>query len=107
VRRFSEPDRPDVLSINRGFVNIASAENIRFPNMPTSYQSSLDPNMMSRVAGFQERDNNTTEQESTPQRADPELIASTRLMSEKLDDLIDIMRKGVGYQRKISMSATA
>lgn len=52
--------------------------------------------------------NNTTlEKESTTRRADPDLIASNMLVSEKLDDLIDIMRRGVGYQRKISMSASA
>jgi hypothetical protein len=95
------------LSIARGFINIESAENIRFPEMSTAYQSSLDPEMMSRFAGQPATGNTSAVNESTAQRADPELIASNALVSQKLDDLIDIMRKGVGYQRKISMSASA
>ena len=95
------------LSIARGFINIESAENIRFPEMSTAYRSSLDPEMMSRFAGQPATDNASVEKESTAQRADAELIASNVLVSQKLDDLIDIMRKGVGYQRKISMSASA
>jgi hypothetical protein len=95
------------LSIARGFINIESAENIRFPEMSTAYRSSLDPEMMSRFAGQPVTGNTSAVNESTAQRADPELIASNALVSQKLDDLIDIMRKGVGYQRKISMSASA
>ena len=95
------------LSIARGFINIESAENIRFPEMSTAYRSSLDPEMMSRFAGQPATGDASVEKESTAQRADAELIASNVLVSQKLDDLIDIMRKGVGYQRKISMSASA
>ena len=95
------------LSIARGFINIESAENIRFPEMSTAYRSSLDPEMMSRFAGQPATGDASVEKESTAQRTDAELIASNVLVSQKLDDLIDIMRKGVGYQRKISMSASA
>ena len=109
LRGFSAPDDSQGgLSINRGYVNIASAENITFPQMPTAYQSSLDPDMMSKLSTLATaKDNTVPEQQSIIQRADPELIASNVLMSQKLDDLIDLMRKGVGYQRKISMSASA
>jgi hypothetical protein len=76
--------------------------------MPTAYQSSLDPDMMSKLSALSTATGNTSsEQQSTTQRADSELIASNALVSQKLDDLIDLMRKGVGYQRKISMSASA
>jgi hypothetical protein len=95
------------LLIARGFINIESAENIRFPEMSTAYQSSLDPEMMSRFAGQPATGNTSAVNESTAQRSDAELIAANVLVSQKLDDLIDIMRKGVGYQRKISMSASA
>ena len=75
--------------------------------MSTAYRSSLDPEIMSRFAGQPATGDASVEKESTAQRTDAELIASNVLVSQKLDDLIDIMRKGVGYQRKISMSASA
>ena len=108
-RSFSGPEGAQGgLTIDRGYVNIASAENITFPQMPTAYQSSLDPDMMSKLSALSTATGNTSsEQQSTTQRADSELIASNALVSQKLDDLIDLMRKGVGYQRKISMSASA
>jgi hypothetical protein len=93
-------------NISQGFINVNSANNIRFPEMPTSYKSSLDPDMMSKVAGL------STVRETKPEPVsmtprDSELIASNALVSQKLDDLIDIMRRGVGYQRKISQVANA
>jgi len=74
--------------------------------MPTSYKSSLDPDMMSKVAGLPTvRETKPESMSMTPR--DSELIASNALVSQKLDDLIDIMRRGVTYQRKISQVATA
>jgi hypothetical protein len=93
-------------TVNRGYVNIASVENIGFPQMPTSFRTSLDPDMMSKVAGVATSRETKTEPVSATPR-DAELIASNVLVSQKLDDLIDIMRKGVGYQRKISQVANA
>jgi len=93
-------------SVSRGYVNIASVDNIRFPEMTTSYRTSLDPDMMSRIAGFANTRETTTETASTALR-DSDVIASNALVSQKLDDLIDVMRKGVGYQRKISNQAYA
>ena len=93
-------------SVSRAYVNIASVDNIRFPEMTTSYRTSLDPDMMSRVAGFANTRETTTETASTALR-DSDVIASNALVSQKLDDLIDVMRKGVGYQRKISNQAYA
>ena len=93
-------------SVSRGYVNIASVDNIRFPEMTTSYRTSLDPDMMNRVAGFANSRETTTETASTALR-DSDLIASNVLVSQKLDDLIDVMRRGVGYQRKISNQAYA
>jgi len=93
-------------NISQGFINVNSANNIRFPEMPTSYKSSLDPDMMSKVAGLPApRDTKPEPVSMTPR--DSELIASNMLVSQKLDDLIDIMRRGVGYQRKISQVATS
>jgi hypothetical protein len=91
-------------SVSRGYVNIESVDNIRFPDMLTSYRTSLDPDMMSRVAGFPTTRETTTETASTALR-DSDLIASNALVSQKLDDLIEVMRRGVGYQRKISQVA--
>jgi hypothetical protein len=87
-------------TVNRGYVNIASAENIGFPQMPTSFRSSLDPDMMSQIitAGFSTARETTTE--STTTQRDSELIAANVVVSQKLDDLIEIMRKGVGIQDK-------
>jgi hypothetical protein len=93
-------------SVSRAYVNIASVDNIRFPEMTTSYRTSLDPDMMSRVAGFPNSRETSTETESATLR-DSDLIASNVLVSQKLDDLIDVMRQGVGYQRKISNQAYA
>lgn len=92
----------DVLAatVNRGYVNIASVENIGFPQMPTSFQSSLDPDMMSQIitARLSAARETTTESTTTPR--DSELIASNVVVSQKLDDLIEIMRRGVGIQDK-------
>jgi hypothetical protein len=87
-------------TVNRGTVNIASAENIGFPQMPTSFRSSLDPDMMSQIitAGFSTARETTTE--STTTLRDSELIAANVVVSQKLDDLIEIMRRGVGIQDK-------
>jgi hypothetical protein len=74
--------------------------------MTTAYRTSLDPDMMSRVAGIPNSRETTTESASTTVR-DSDLIASNVLVSQKLDDLIDVMRRGVGYQRKISNQAYA
>jgi hypothetical protein len=93
-------------NISQGFINVNSANNIRFPEMPTSYKSSLDPDMMSKVAGLPTVRETKPEPVSMTPR-DSELIASNALVSQKLDDLIDIMRRGVGYQRKISQVANA
>ena len=94
-------------NISQGFINVNSANNIRFPEMPTSYRSSLDPDIMSsKFAGLPTPREAKTETVSATPR-DSELIASNMLVSQKLDDLIDIMRRGVGYQRKISQVATA
>lgn len=93
-------------SVSRGYVNIESVDNIRFPEMTTAYRTSLDPDMMSRVAGIPNSRETTTESASTTVR-DSDLIASNVLVSQKLDDLIDVMRRGVGYQRKISNQAYA
>jgi hypothetical protein len=125
TRRFVEPEPPVVAperrepgagarpsietfsaNISQGFINVNSANNIRFPEMPTSYKSSLDTDMMSRFAGLPTvREAKTEPVSATPR--DSELIASNALVSQKLDDLIDIMRRGVTYQRKISQVATA
>jgi len=109
IQSFSGPEgAQEGLRIDRGYVNIASAENITFPQMPTAYQSSLDPDMMSKLSALATATGNTApEQQSTTQRADSDLIASNAILAAKMDDLIDLMRKGVGYQRKISMSASA
>ena len=92
----------DVLAanVNRGYVKIASVENIGFPQMPTSFQSSLDPDMMSQIitARLSAARETTTESTTTPR--DSELIASNVVVSQKLDDLIEIMRRGVGIQDK-------
>jgi len=93
-------------NISQGFINVNSANNIRFPEMPTSYKSSLDTDMMSKFAGLPTPREAKTEPVSATPR-DSELIASNALVSQKLDDLIDIMRRGVTYQRKISQVATA
>jgi len=93
-------------NISQGFINVNSANNIRFPEMPTSYKSSLDPDMMSKVAGLPTVRETKPEPVSMTPR-DSELIASNALVSQKLDDLIEIMRRGVGYQRKISQVANA
>jgi hypothetical protein len=87
-------------TVNRGTVNIASAENIGFPQMPTSFRSSLDPDMMSQIitAGFSTA--RETTKESTTTLRDSELIAANVVVSQKLDDLIEIMRRGVGIQDK-------
>lgn len=87
-------------TVDRGYVNIASAENIGFPQMPTSFRSSLDPDMMSQIitAGFSTARETTTE--STTTLRDSELIAANVVVSQKLDDLIEIMRRGVGIQDK-------
>jgi len=87
-------------TVNRGTVNIASVENIGFPQMPTSFRSSLDPDMMSQIitAGFSTARETKTESTTTPR--DSELIASNVVVSQKLDDLIEIMRRGVGIQDK-------
>ena len=125
TRRFVEPEPPVVAperrepgagvrptietftaNISQGFINVNSANNIRFPEMPTSYKSSLDTDMMSRFAGLPTPREAKTEPVSATPR-DSELIASNALVSQKLDDLIDIMRRGVTYQRKISQVATA
>jgi hypothetical protein len=87
-------------TVNRGTVNIASAENVGFPQMPTSFRSSLDPDMMSQIiaAGFSTARETVTE--STTTQRDSELIAANVVVSQKLDDLIEIMRRGVGIQDK-------
>ena len=75
--------------------------------MPTSYKSSLDTDIMSsKFAGLAPPREEKTETVSATPR-DSELIASNALVAQKLDDLIDIMRRGVTYQRKISQVATA
>ena len=75
--------------------------------MPTSYKSSLDTDIMSsKFAGLPTPREEKTETVSATPR-DSELIASNALVAQKLDDLIDIMRRGVTYQRKISQVATA
>ena len=62
--------------------------------------------MMSRFAGLPTvRETKPEPVSATPR--DSELIASNALVAQKLDDLIDIMRRGVTYQRKISQVATA
>jgi hypothetical protein len=93
-------------NISQGFINVNSANNIRFPEMPTSYKSSLDTDIRSKFAGLPTPREAKTEPVSATPR-DSELIASNALVAQKLDDLIDIMRRGVTYQRKISQVATA
>jgi hypothetical protein len=93
-------------NISQGFINVNSANNIRFPEMPTSYKSSLDTDIRSKFAGLPTPREAKTETVSATPR-DSELIASNALVAQKLDDLIDIMRRGVTYQRKISQVATA
>jgi len=92
----------DVLAatVNRGYVNIASVDNIGFPQMPTSFQSSLDPDMMSQIITARLTAEFQTKTESTTTPRDSELIAANVLVSQKLDDLIEIMRRGVGIQDK-------
>lgn len=92
----------DVLAatVNRGYVNIASVDNIGFPQMPTSFQSSLDPDMMSQIITARLTAEFQTKTESTTTPRDSELIASNGLVTQKLDDLIEIMRRGVGIQDK-------
>jgi hypothetical protein len=92
----------DVLAatVTRGYVNIASVDNIGFPQMSTSYRSSLDPDMMGQIITARLSAARETKTESTTTPRDSELIASNVLMSQKLDDLIDIMRRGVGIQDK-------
>jgi len=92
----------DVLAatVSRGYVNIASVDNIGFPQMPTSFRSSLDPDMMGQIITARLSAARETKTESTITPRDSELIASNVLMSQKLDDLIDIMRRGVGIQDK-------
>jgi hypothetical protein len=92
----------DVLAatVNRGYVNIASVDNIGFPQMPTSYRSSLDPDMMNQIVTARLTAARETKTESTTTPRDSELIAANVLVSQKLDDLIEIMRRGVGIQDK-------
>jgi hypothetical protein len=92
----------DVLAatVNRGYVNIASVDSIGFPQMPTSFRSSLDPDMMSQIITARLTAERETKTESTTTPRDSELIASNVVVSQKLDDLIDIMRRGVGIQDK-------
>jgi hypothetical protein len=92
----------DVLAatVSRGYVNIASVDNIGFPQMPTSYRSSLDPDMMSQIITARLTAERETKTESTTTPRDSELIASNVVVSQKLDDLIEIMRRGVGIQDK-------
>jgi len=104
-------DTTETLAINRGYVNIASAENIRFPAMPTAYQSSLDPDMTSRVRGFSESDSANKESKSELAGVFDDgfrmLSRDLTAQTASIDELVDLMRRGVGYQRKISMSASA
>ena len=99
----------DVLTANigRGIINVASAENVRFPGMQTNYNPS-----MSASGG----DLRTAEQDDTKQAMrkafegftsnnvpNSDVIASNAILAGKMDELIGLMRTSGGYLQKISI----
>jgi hypothetical protein len=100
---------PAVLAANisRGIINVASAENVRFPGMQTNYNPS-----MSASGG----DLRTAEQDDTKQAMkeafegftsknvpNSDVIASNAILAGKMDELIGLMRTSGGYLQKISI----
>ena len=94
-------------NIGRGIINVASAENVRFPGMQTSYTPS-----MSASGG----DLRTADQDDTKQAMrkafdgftsnnvpNSDVIASNAILAGKMDELIGLMRTSGGYLQKISI----
>ena len=88
-------------NISQGIINVASADNIRFPTIRTGYSSKInatgtDLQTTEEIAKAFENFN----ADNVPNSA---VIASNTVLAGKMDDLIEIMRGSKGYLENISM----
>jgi len=96
---------PQLLAnISSGVINLASLDNVRFPAMPTRYNSSMDTDASKIVAAENEK---TKTVKSTSDNSNDDLIASNAMMIAKMDEFISLMRTSNGYQQKISQQTYA
>ena len=110
-RGFSEPTSSTsraggtnlLANISQGVINIASANNIRFPNMSTRYNQNMSADTSKINRGSEKTSAETTTETTTNQ----DVVASNALLAAKMDDLIGLMRTSNGYQQKISQQVYA
>jgi hypothetical protein len=92
-------------NISRGVINVASADNLRFPDMPTRYNSNMDADTAKIItADFKQNNSSRAVEEKSSNK---DVVASNAMMIAKMDEFISLMRTSNGYQQKISMQTYA
>jgi len=89
---------------------LSSTRNRAYPSVASMrYKEGVNPDLSQQLSGTDEDAKRAmTKFAGLPEKTNnEELIASNAMVASKMDDLIDLMRKSVGYQEKISNQAYA
>jgi len=90
-------------NISQGIINVASADNIRFPTIRTGYSSKMDVSVDAIISQATEEMAKSIDNFNTDNVPNSAVVASNTVLAGKMDDLIEIMRGSKGYLENISM----
>jgi hypothetical protein len=95
------PSQVFAANISQGIINVASAENVRFPTIRTGYSSKI--NATGTDLQTTEEISKAFENFNVDNVPNSAVVASNTVLAGKMDDLIELMRGSKGYLENISM----